>query len=482
MSLLRQFYHVYLVNKTFQSWGMLLLRKQTRDSLEDKRVRGAAVNCFTRWKTFTALEAHFRAKGVQRTMRVARVILHKWRDLTAEQRWCQWADGATKAHQSKLLVKHVFRAWKKATMFLPWTGDWLRVPLQLAQRHYKRQLLGQWRRVACRGMAEDRLKVIGVRELILKKTFANWKNSKLSVPAFARSGKLRFLRVLGDLCSDKAADLAAEHRAGFHDQAYRCRLTLWRLYHMSRARAKRRAFERKLVETALDREAQRWRNTVRFVLYLWGARSTYLRRALLANHLSIDFRRRSMLKSGITKLKLLTGLFTKGNFTLSASERNARWALLLWRRRAVLRRGVCRRTQALSIQRADERRGTRSATRLRQIYELADTHNGHVLRKRYLPAYFGYWLERAMYFRGQLKAERAVVRRARNIRARRCFFGWRCLWVKRLCWRMKAASIDQSELFAQVLFPTPILILRRLCFTKLLFVCRLICSNQNGKA
>ena len=72
------------------------------------------------------------------------------------------------------------------TLFLPWTGEWLRVPMQLAIRHHKRHILHGWRLAAVESMASFQDPIRSIQYMILKSSFQNWKYSKLCVSTFIR--------------------------------------------------------------------------------------------------------------------------------------------------------------------------------------------------------------------------------------------------------------------------------------------------------
>jgi hypothetical protein len=446
VSVLGRCYSVHLLRLTYRAWHTLLSRKHAAAALLHRRTQHAAHSCFARWRTFAALERHFRCQARRRTLGLAGRILHEWSDICREKKWSIWAGEETEAYRCRLLLRHVLSAWRGVTTFLPWSGDWLRVPLQLAHRHYKRQLLLLWRRnarAAREGFAD---RILAVRLLSQRRALRLWKAAKLAVPAFARHARRRFIREVGGLCAEREAAAANEARARQHRRDSQQRQALWRMYHNARARAKHSRIQLALRDSQRVREKKHWRNVVRSVVYVWVTRSTFLRRSMLAAQLARDFRRRYMVVRALQKLKRLAGHSAKGHSLRSALRRRTHWAFLLWRQRVVPKREEIRSDNEVSVSSS----ARLSVLHVQHTMELASAHYTAMLRCAVLPAYFSYLRSRAHRFRCQRKAHTQVAQRSLARRRARAFLGWRCLWSKRLCWKVKAAVIDQSELFAQI--------------------------------
>lgn len=247
--LLRHF-HAFVAGKIFSSWAGVIRAKRFGAAQEQRRALLAAVNCFSRWKTYSALQSHFKARAGMRTGRLVATVMDRWRGLAAERRWAQWAETASTQLQSRRLQRRVFAAWRKGTVFLPWTGDWLRVPSQLAHRHHRRRLLDAWRAVAAQSAGEDAARTKEVGVLILRRAIASWRLSQLAVPAFRNTGRKRVLRALRTACEEHAAGVLLEAAARGHRCRWSARRALWRMYHASGARAKCRSAELQLLEAA----------------------------------------------------------------------------------------------------------------------------------------------------------------------------------------------------------------------------------------
>ena len=441
---LKKVYDVYIMGKMYHSWAYLMLQKKECMRLEERRIYTIAATCFTRWKTYSALEAYFRRQARKRTFKLVDNIFGVWKDFCRSRKWDHWAFSTTKIFQSRLTTRHVFFAWKAVTIFIPWTGDWLRVPMKLATRHWKRRILVHWRIAVEKSSAESFDKINGMNCLLLKRSWYTWKCSRLSVPMFVRNATRRFLRELRFQCTERSYNMELEIKSHIYFQNYKCRQVLWRLYYQSRAQAKKRKIQDQLMETQQQREIFHWRNVVRSVLYLWGARSLYLRRVEIAFNLAVDFRRSTMTRRGLDRLRRCAGLSGRHISTRKVCERRSRWAFLLWRERVMpIQQKDTYHAQRLAT-------ASRSVVRLRQLTDLAAYHFDRVIKKKILPQYFNYLYQRSRYLRARKTSSQVVQRRRLKSSLSANFCIWRCLWSKRLCWRMKAATIDQSELFAQV--------------------------------
>lgn len=247
--LLRQ-YCTFLKVKTFSALTRLLWARRLRVSLSGKRAQSATVDTFTRWKTYAAMESYFRRRALERTQKLFVTVFSRWRDLSVERRWALCADDMTRQHVQRRLVRNVFNAWRSVTVFLPWTGDWLRVPTHLAIRHYKRQILLRWLAAARQCALENSFMIAGVHNLIVRAAINSWKRSLLAVPAAVRNGLLRGFRALWHDCTDNLALMISNSRARLHYQDICKRVAVWRLYHASRFHVRKRAMEKKVLDTA----------------------------------------------------------------------------------------------------------------------------------------------------------------------------------------------------------------------------------------
>jgi hypothetical protein len=405
-------------------------------------------------------------------------VLHSWRDDAATTRWERWAEGATGQLQANSLKRTVFHAWKRGTVFLPWDEEWMKVAAHLAVRHYKRRLLGAWRRVAQSGARRLAIASEGVGQLLLRDGWGRWRAAKAAVHLFAIAAKRRGMAWLARLVQERI------RRAGLEDGA-----RIAHRYYMQQAavnslrRAVARRIRRKVLDNAADdlfvrQEYHRRQTRLQTSFFLWGIFAAVRVRFARSAALAVRHRRVFPLRRAWAKwLRRLTGSARSHRGRTAsglASLRLKRRAVGIWRLRALPATiihsllPVSPRTEQPcdADAAAAERRtgvpvqdrspvcapgtGFRSKRMLLSLAARAAAHLHNRLLFVHAADCFAFWRSLTRAHRKTRGAAKCVAGAARSGRLTTSLRAWRGLWVKRLCWRAKAAVIDQSELFAQI--------------------------------
>ncbi len=132
-------YVTKIETRIFYYFASYMAKLRRVKQMSNSHTKSIVTECFSRWKTYSALEKYFHLQLLRRSSDMVSKLFFSWRNFVRDLKWDEWAADSTENMQLRSFLRKHFLCWKRGTAFLQWTGEWQRVPMHLATRHRKRR-------------------------------------------------------------------------------------------------------------------------------------------------------------------------------------------------------------------------------------------------------------------------------------------------------------------------------------------------------
>lgn len=392
-----------------------------------------------------------------------------WKIYTADQKARRAELCIAERVNENRLLRIVFKSWVRVSLFLT-TNYGMDSYEDKVELHRKRVVFRRIKKAAVLSQSDLLTSLNGMKVLFRIKYFGRWIVSYKVCKFEQVASKRRFFAHLRRLSlSSRSLEWKMGSSIRFRS-SFRLRRALryWRTVTSLRIQSRRVVRAMHSASAAKSRMSARFsraQGKARYVLMRWATLNETSKRLRLLVTLALRFRKKCLLRYAINRLKLLARAASHTTaqrrvrrqdirddnalvcdvspVARFANEKLLRFALIY------LKDYTCARSE-------NSRRHESSLwpamrpSHITTCHVEAQRHYIHRLFLRNGGSSFKYWLHVTKRRRVEQYSYKHIVFKLQRNSMSSCFASMRGLYSKRLCWRMKASLIDQSELFSQL--------------------------------
>lgn len=398
----------------------------------------------------------------------ARILIH-WKIYTAESKATTTQLRIANSVNTNRLLYTVFKAWVGVTLFLNTNFD-MKSYDKIIRLHRKRIIFRRMKKAAVLSQSDLLVSLNEMKSSLRKKYFGRWIVSYNIHKFEEKASKQRVISLLRNL-SSQTRKLKQDLKSSIYFRyTYRVRKALIKWHKIVSLQIQGRRVINALQGASLIKSKQltarfsRAHGRARYALMCWATRTESAKRMYLLITLALRFRKKRHLRNAIARLRLMSITSTRSmqhkvknqNETKSlvsalphcnpivhfADQKLLRFALHYFKDYA------CIKTKL-------NRRDASSAPSMKpsHIAECSKVANHYYVNRMFTKTckdMLKYWLQRTVKNRVETCCYKSIMAKLRRKTISTAFTTIRTLYSKRLCWRMKASLIDQSELFSQL--------------------------------